>query len=60
MTKEYLQNLYGDGVKIEICDDCTGQGSLEIIISRVGNNIQVNLADSAIAASMLSFANEKG
>jgi hypothetical protein len=60
MTKDHLQSLYGDNVKIEICNDCTGQGAVEVIFTRAKDTYQVNLADYSLAASMLAFAKENG
>jgi hypothetical protein len=60
ITKEYLQSLYGDNVRIETCNDCSGQGAFKVIITRVKDTIQINLADFALAASLLSFAKDKG
>lgn len=60
VTKEFLQKLYGHNVQVELCKECEGQGSIEITISRINDTFHLNLADYATAASILSFAKEKG
>ena len=54
------KKLYGDNVKVEVCNKCPNHGSLPITLTRVNDVFQINLADYSTAAAILANAKERG